>query len=140
MKAALLDVNVLIALIDPSHELHDAAHEWWATCPITENACVRILAQPGYPYLGLGVQEIRGMLAEFFSDADHRFWAGSISVLDGERFDLSGVTPKQLTDVYLLGVAVAQGGRLATFDRGVRLGSVTGAGLRSVVVIRERLE
>jgi uncharacterized protein len=37
----LLDVNVLVALLDPAHLHHDAAHAWfevkreggWATCP-----------------------------------------------------------------------------------------------------------
>jgi len=47
----LLDVNVLIALIDPDHLRHDDAHEWlraignsvWATCPLTQNAALRIV-------------------------------------------------------------------------------------------------
>ena len=53
-KPGLLDVNVLIALIDPAHEFHAPAHFWfqqnrkhgWATCPITENGCLRILSKP----------------------------------------------------------------------------------------------
>lgn len=60
MKSALPDVNVLIAPIDPSHEFHDAVHEGlqrnrrfgWATCPIAENACLRILGKPGHPFSG----------------------------------------------------------------------------------------
>ena len=83
MRSALLDVNVLIALIDPSHEFHDSAHAWfqmnrrygWATCPITENACIRILGKPAYPYLGLTVAEIRAVLSEFCRSEDHRFLA-----------------------------------------------------------------
>ena len=55
--ALLLDVNVLIALIDPLHTLHEPAHTWfaqrqpqaWATCPITENAVLRIVGNPRYP-------------------------------------------------------------------------------------------
>ena len=47
---SLLDVNVLIALLDAEHVHHDAAREWmrenirhgWATCPITQNGCLRI--------------------------------------------------------------------------------------------------
>ena len=57
MTAYLLDVNVLIALVDPAHVQHDAAHEWfarqghkaWATCPLTENGLVRIVGHPRYP-------------------------------------------------------------------------------------------
>jgi hypothetical protein len=143
MKPALLDVNVLIALIDPSHEFHDAAHAWfernrrfgWATCPITENASLRILGKPGYPYLGLSVAEVRGIVAELCSGAEHLFWADSISVLAGERFDLSGVGPRGLAGVYLVGIAVANDGRVATFERGIRLESVAGAGRASVEVI-----
>jgi hypothetical protein len=143
MKPALLDVNVLIALIDPAHELHDAAHVWfardrrfgWATCPVTENACLRILGKPGYPYLALSVAGVREILGEFCADAKHLFRADSVSVLANEKFDLSGVTPKQLTDVYLPGVASAQGGRLATFDRGIRWLNVTGANAASIEVL-----
>jgi len=54
---ALLDVNVLVALFDPNHTLHEPAHRWfeteresgWATCPITENGLVRVLSNPKYP-------------------------------------------------------------------------------------------
>ena len=54
---ALLDVNVLIALLDPQHVHHDPAHHWfaehssagWATCPLTQNGVLRILGHPRYP-------------------------------------------------------------------------------------------
>jgi len=57
MGRALLDINVLIALLDQGHLLHQPATRWlegqlaqgWATCPITENGVVRIMAQPAYP-------------------------------------------------------------------------------------------
>jgi toxin-antitoxin system PIN domain toxin len=143
MKAALLDVNVLIALIDPSHEFHDFAHAWfqrnrrhgWATCPITENACVRILGKPGYPYLGITVPEVRDILSELCRAKDHRFWPDSVSLLDNKRFDLAGAGSKNITDIYLLGIADAQGGRLATFDQSIRQKSVPRAQPDSVEVI-----
>ena len=55
--AWLLDVNSLIALLDPDHVHHEAMHAWfgkrrprtWATCPLTENGLIRVLAQPTYP-------------------------------------------------------------------------------------------
>ena len=54
---SLLDVNVLIALLDADHISHTAATAWlsehgrrgWASCPITQNGCVRIMSHPGYP-------------------------------------------------------------------------------------------
>lgn len=58
---ALLDINILIALLDSGHIHHRLATEWvekninagWASCPITQNGCIRIMSQPGYPTLSL---------------------------------------------------------------------------------------
>jgi uncharacterized protein len=55
-RVALLDVNVLVALFDPDHVHHEAAHGWfaanraagWATCPLTENGLIRVLSNPAY--------------------------------------------------------------------------------------------
>jgi len=143
MRVALLDVNVLIALIDPNHVFHDAAHEWfdqnrqygWATCPITENACLRILGKPGYPYRGLTIAGVRGILARFCATREHRFWPDSVSVLDETRFGLTSAGPKNITDLYLLGMAIAQGGRLVTFDRGIREELIAGAEPGSIQII-----
>ncbi len=57
MSRYLLDVNVLIALIDPAHVQHEQVHLWFgrvghkafATCPITENGLLRIVGHPKYP-------------------------------------------------------------------------------------------
>ena len=134
MKPGLLDVNVLIALMDPAHEFHHAAHAWfqenrqfgWVTCPITENGCLRILSNPGYPLSGLTLQQVRDIIAEFVAATDHRFWPDSVSVLEANRFELAKAGPKNLTDLYLLRLASACGGRLVTFDRGIRWQSVAG--------------
>jgi len=131
-KPGLLDINVLIALIDPAHQFHAPAHTWfktrrshgWATCPITENGCLRIMSNPGYPFPGLTVERVRGILSELVRVEGHRFWPDSLSFLEGprlkaKRFDLTQIGTKQLTDLYLLSLAIANGGRLITFDRGV---------------------
>jgi uncharacterized protein len=143
-KPGLLDINVLIALIDPAHEFHALAHLWfehnqrfgWATCPITENGCLRILSQPGYPYAGLTVARVRDILAELAGVEGHRFWPDSVSILEENRFDLSAAGPKILTDVYLLRLAVAFEGRLITFDRTIRWQWVTGCGPDDLEVLR----
>lgn len=135
-KPGLLDVNVLIALIDPAHEFHAPAHLWfqqnrkygWATCPITENGCLRILSKPGYPFPGLTVARVRDILAELADAEGHRFWPDSVSILEANRFDLAGAGPKILTDLYLLRLAAASEGRLITFDRTIRWQWVTGCG------------
>jgi toxin-antitoxin system PIN domain toxin len=133
-KPGLLDVNVLIALIDPAHEFHAAAHLWfqhnrkfgWATCPITENGCLRILSKPGYPFPGLTVARVRDILAELAGAEGHLFWPDSVSILEAKRFDLAGAAPKILTDIYLLRLAAAFDGRLVTLDRTIRWQWVNG--------------
>jgi uncharacterized protein len=134
MKPALLDINVLIALIDPQHQFHTEAHTWfkrnrrhgWATCPITENGCLRILGKPSYPFTGVTIDTVREILAELTSLEGHRFWPDSISILESSRFDLALANPKHLTDIYLLSLARSYSGRLITFDRTIRLQAVPG--------------
>ena len=134
MTVALLDVNVLIALVDPQHEMHDAAHAWfeansrhgWATCPITENGCLRILAKL-YISLRIPLPRIAEMLQLMCSLEGHHFWPDRNSILEPGRFDLSIINPKTLTDAYLLDAACANGGRLVTFDRSIALKSVVEA-------------
>jgi toxin-antitoxin system PIN domain toxin len=142
-RTSLLDVNVLIALLDPDHEFHDLAHAWfrlnrnmgWATCPITENGCVRILGKPAYPALGLSVASVREILAELCRAKDHVFWADSNSVLNASLIDLEGVGPKNLTDVYLLSLAFSNHGRLITFDSSIRRQSVRGCSAEVLVTL-----
>ena len=113
-KPGLLDVNVLIALIDPAHEFHTAAHTWfqrnrhygWATCPITENGCLRILSKPGYPFPGLTVPMVRDILARLVESEGHRFWPDAVSILEPNGFELAGAGPKNLTHLYLLRLAL----------------------------------
>lgn len=140
---ALLDVNVLIALIDPEHQFHARAHEWfgqnrrygWATCAITQNGCMRVMSSPGYPFPGLTPARVRDILSELTRLNGHTYWAASTSMLDASRFDLAGVAGKHLTDLYLLGVAAEFGGRLVTFDRAVSWQRVIGCGPDSVAVL-----
>ncbi len=142
-KSGLPDVNVLIALIDPAHEFHAQAHLWfqrnrgygWATCPITENGCLRILSKPGYPFPGLTAPRVRDILAELARAEGHRFWPDSVSLLEENRFDLAAAGAKQVTDLYLLRLAAASGGRLVTFDRTIRWQWVTGCGPADLEVL-----
>jgi uncharacterized protein len=67
---------------------------------------------------------------------DHKFWPDDISIVDDTIFDHGYILgPNQITDVYLLGLAVRNGGRLVTFDRGLPLKAVRGAEPRHVVVL-----
>jgi toxin-antitoxin system PIN domain toxin len=132
---ALLDVNVLIALLDADHTSHRNALAWfgdhagkgWASCPITQNGCVRIMSHPGYPNPYSAV-EIIDRLRGATADRSHEFWPDSTSILDESLVDATRVHgPRQLTDVYLLALAVRNGGRLVTFDISIALNAVKGA-------------
>jgi len=133
---ALLDVNVLIALFDPAHVHHEAAHAWlemnrryrWATCALTENAFVRVLSNPAYPGRGTTVEDAVSRLRTFCSVQEHQFWPDSVSLLDRRRVRWNHVQGhRQITDVYLLALAVSNRGRLATFDSTISLRAVEGA-------------
>ena len=132
---ALLDVNVLVALFDPHHIHHDAAHDWfedhrefgWATCPITENGFVRVIANPAHGAAAERAGSALERLRAFTASGGHQFWRDAISLRD-DLFDLSRAAgARQLTDIYLLGLAVNRKGCLATFDRSIPIGAVRGA-------------
>jgi toxin-antitoxin system PIN domain toxin len=122
----LLDINVLIALIDPAHVQHDRAHEWfaasgekaWATCPLTENGLLRIVGHARYPNSAGTPAAVAELLASLRDLPGHEFWPDDVSLLDQERVDRSRLLDSaQVTDSYLLALAVARGGQLATFDQ-----------------------
>lgn len=140
---ALLDVNVLIALLDSDHLHHARAAAWlkdnirsgWASCPLTQNGCVRIMAQAGYPN-ALPAAAVAARLAEATTTAHHAFWPDAVSLLDAGLIAWNAVLgARQVTDVYLLALAVHQGGRLVTLDRAVQLNAVRGAKSKHLVVI-----
>lgn len=126
MTTFLLDVNVLIALVDPSHVHHNIAHDWFAdegsasfaTCPITENGLVRIVGNPRYPN-SPGTPAIAAeLLAGIRELAGHEFWPDDISLMDQRYFALGRLlSPAQLTDSYLLALARRREGMLATLDK-----------------------
>lgn len=141
---ALLDVNLLVALFDPDHVHHELAHDWfadhhaggWATCAVTENGFVRVLANPSY---GAGVSrpaELVQRLRLFCASRHHVFWADSISLQDKKIFNPAFIRGhRQVSDVYLLGLAKKMGGSLATFDRTIPLGAVVGATRDTLAIV-----
>ena len=115
---ALLDVNVVIALLDPDHAFHERAHVWWAaqaksgwaSCPFVEDEVVRIMSNPAYSQ---GARFTRGDL------------------IAAERIRSS----RQFTDLYLLALASQHAGRLATFDQAIPISAVCGAKVERLCVI-----
>jgi toxin-antitoxin system PIN domain toxin len=135
VTAFLLDINVLIALIDPAHVQHDRAHAWfaatgsevWATCPLTENGVLRIVGHARYPNSPGTPAAVAEVVAGLRALAGHEFWPDDLTLFDGRHVDTARLLDSaQVTDSYLLALAALHGGRLATFDR--RL--VTGAAVK----------
>jgi len=143
-RVALLDVNVLVALFDPDHIHHETAHDWfadhrgtgWATCPITENGFLRVVTNSRFRADAPRPSAVIARLRQFCRSGHHQFWTGAVSIRDDAVFNLSLARGHaQITDVYLLGLAVKSGGCLATFDRTIPLGAVVGAKPEALVVI-----
>lgn len=132
---ALLDVNVLIALLDAGHVHHIRATRWleqhipegWASCPVTQNGCLRIMAQPAYPKAP-PLKSIANRLAQAITHPAHTFVADDYSVLDSDRIDWCHLLAhRQITDAYLLGLAVRNDCCFTTFDARIDLAIVRGA-------------
>jgi toxin-antitoxin system PIN domain toxin len=140
---SLLDVSVLLPLFDPEHAHHERARAWWnehsdggwASCPLTQNGFVRVISSSGYgqPLLiGAALSILDAQLRE----PGHEFWPDDISLMDAQIFDHGRIVgPRQITDVYLLALAVKHGGRLVTFDQAIPLAAVRLADPRHLVAI-----
>jgi toxin-antitoxin system PIN domain toxin len=140
----LLDVNVLIALMDPDHAFHHRAHAWWsleprawASCPLTENGLLRIMTLPSYSKTSrFTIKEIAGRLSLFTDTSDHQFWPDSISIREPSRFDHGAIlSSKHLTDLYLLALASEHQGCLVTFDQHIPPAAVIDSGPSQLEVI-----
>ena len=116
---ALLDANVLIALVVAEHVHHDAAAEWlsasdagFATCPITQGSLVRFLLRTGQ-----SAAAAREVVSAIERASGHEFWPDSVSFAVVE---LGGVVGhRQVTDAYLAQLARSRNGQLATLDSGL---------------------
>ena len=128
MKPALLDLNILTALLWPAHEHHEAAHRWfetrgkarWATCAFTQLGFVRLVSNPSFSRDALSPGAAVSLLAANLTHARHEFWVENLPVpaaVEAVPRTLQG--HQQLTDVYLLALAKHHHGVLASFDRGL---------------------
>ena len=128
MNGFLLDVNVLVALAWPGHVFHAQAESWfarsgakaWATCPFTEAAFVRILSNPSFSPRAVSPQEAIRALGTSVRHPGHHFWPDAIGVAESlQKFQGRLVGHRQVTDAYLLALALRKGGKLATLDQSV---------------------
>jgi toxin-antitoxin system PIN domain toxin len=143
-RVALLDVNVLIALFDSVHTHHDLAHDWfadnqasgWATCPLTENGLLRVLGNPARRDVYTPIGRLAEHLRHFCTSGHHEFWPDAISLRDERLFVLTHARGhRQVTDIFLLGLAVKRAARLVTFDQRMQLAAVKGATPASLEVL-----
>lgn len=132
----LADVNVWVALLDEAHVFHAQALAFFSrrkleisTCPLVENGVIRVLNLPGYSTLGpAGFEPVRKKVRDICASMDHVFWADDVSLChDGVVNWPRVMGHSQITDVYLLALAVAKRGCLATLDHRVALSTVMGA-------------
>lgn len=118
----LLDVNILIAFADPQHVFHQRTRNWffdggtrlaWATCPLVQNAFIRIVGAPSYPDFAGGTKGAATVLKAILAQPGHQFWPDDFSLCDYPDLPPS----KHLTDFYLLTLAVRKKAQFATMDQ-----------------------
>ena len=135
MTTFLPDANVLVALIDPAHVHHETAHAWfagegrraWSTCPLTENGVLRIVSHPRYPNSPGTPLAVARLMKRLCALPGHVFWPDDVTLLDSKRVQVEQLlSTTQITDTYLLALALAHDGRLATFDRRLVVNAVPG--------------
>ena len=140
----LLDVNVWVALFDDAHvasaqanALIDTPGVAIATCPLVENGVIRVLNIPSYGRRGaLGLQRVRAQLVHACQSLDHEFWPDDVTLRDDNAVDFNRVHGhNQVTDLYLLALAVKHAGTLVTFDQNIPLNAVHGAAAHHLRVL-----
>lgn len=143
MTRHLLDVNVVIALIDPLHVHHERAHRWfagrdadlWHTSPTVQNGVVRVVSHPKYPNTQ-PAPVVLASLASLAAREDHSFLPDAVSLLDGSVHTERLLASSQVTDTYLLHLAASNDAMLATFDTRIVTTAVP-SGAEVVLVIGE---
>jgi toxin-antitoxin system PIN domain toxin len=125
----LLDLNVLIALTEPGHKHHRKAHEWlnssgknnWGVCPLTEAGFLRVTTNPAFrpgprtleQAIAI-VQVLKGYPGYWYWEIDES-WVNLTAPFAARIFG-----HQQVTDAYLLGLAIKAKGVLVTFDKGIQ--------------------
>ena len=144
MSVSLLDVNVLIASTYEWHVAHQRAYAWWrqsgrlpwATCPLTQAGFVRIISNRQFHEQPVSVSQAFELLKAITERPGHRFWPMDVSFAEAvQPFRERLFGHRQLTDAYLLGLAIKNKGRLVTLDRGIE--DLAGRNYRQHVTVLE---
>lgn len=140
---SFFDVNMLLALFDPKHLHHATARAWWrghrpfgwASSPTTQNGVLRIASGATYSN-PIKLADAISVVRRWTNTPGHAFWSDDISLLDTSVIDHSNLFGRrQITDAYLLALAVKNGGRLVTLDRAIPRRAVKGARAEHLVVV-----
>ena len=124
----LLDANALVALCWSSHEHHAAALGWfkeyakqgWATCAFTQAAFVRIILQPAFSGEPLQANQVIELLARTTGHPKHRYCAIDFDMRRVRQACTGGLLGhRQITDAWLLAIAIRHEATLVTFDRSI---------------------
>ena len=135
---ALLDTNVLLALAWPNHQHHALAHRWfsreagrgWATCSVTELGFIRLASNPAYTSEAVRPEEAASLLSRFRDRSSHRFWRSPAACRP--EIYVHAMGHQQVTDAWLVEVAIHNKGRVATLDQRMKVHDSSG---KVVVVI-----
>lgn len=124
----LLDINVLIPLLWPRHTEQAKVRKWFranavesfSTCSLSQAGFLRITSSPGDMKQKFSILAARELLFALSKEPGHRFWPTTIDVFNATNRFLSRMQgPKQVTDAYLLSIAIHHQGKLATMDRAI---------------------
>jgi predicted nucleic acid-binding protein len=94
----------------------------WATCPLTEASFLRIVSNPKFTDPAFDISEAMEMLRIVTALPGHRFWDMDVGFVEAvEPFIERLFGHQQVTDAYLLGMAMKKKGRLVTLDRAIKV-------------------
>jgi uncharacterized protein len=127
LKETLLDASVLIPHLWREHQFHEVVRRWmsrnshagWATCAVTQSAFVRVLSSPGFSKRPVSPQAAADLLEENLAHPHHRYWRDDRGLIEAIRRVKPLQTHREVTDAYLLGLALRHKGRVVMMDRGI---------------------
>jgi toxin-antitoxin system PIN domain toxin len=144
IRKSLLDLNVLIALTDPEHKHHQKARNWLTSsgrgrlgiCPLTEAGFLRVTTNPAFRTSPRTLEQAIAILQVLKGRDDYWYCAIDKSwVALTARFASRIRGHQQVTDAYLLGLAIKESCALVTFDQGIQY--MAGAEFRQNVLLIE---
>jgi uncharacterized protein len=126
LKPYLWDVNLLIALAWPQHVHHWVAQNWFSkkrragfrTCPLTQTGFVRVSSNPKFTSEAVSPMHAVALLEHITAMPEHQFWPATLDFAAAIHHLDALIGHRQVADAYLLGLARAHKGTLATLDRG----------------------